>query len=361
MGLEKVLNLRRTVAFRLTLWYAAFFTGCILIAFTVFHFALLRGIHHVQLSAYSLHELLEVYRRFFGASLAGVALSSIFVGWFLARRALSGVEDVRRTAQSIAKGAFDSRVPVKGTGDEVDQLAVTFNGMLGQIETVLCSMKEINDNIAHDLRSPIARMRGIAEMTLASRGSVEDYETVVGRVVEDCDGLLGIINTMLDISEAEAGLMRLGSEEIDMGDMIRDVLDLFGPLIEDKGLNVCFRPSGSLSFQGDTHKIQRVLSNLLDNAIKYTPRGGSITVSAYGSDQAVRVFVRDTGIGIPEPEIPHLFDRFFRGEKSRSDPGNGLGLSLARALVFAHRGTIAVASTPGEGSAFKITLPKVQP
>jgi signal transduction histidine kinase len=168
--LEKIRRLRRTVAFRLALWYAAFFTGCILIAFIAFYIDLLTGIHHVELSRRSLHELLEAYRGFFGISLAGVALASIFVGWFLARRALSGVEDVRQTAQSIAKGAFDSRVPVKGTGDEVDQLAITFNGMLGQIQTVLSSMKEITDNIAHDLRSPITRMRGMRKWRLRARG-----------------------------------------------------------------------------------------------------------------------------------------------------------------------------------------------
>jgi heavy metal sensor kinase len=360
MYFEKILSLRRSVAFRLTIWYAAFFTGCVLIAVTAFYFLLLRGIHHVHLSPYSLHELLEAYRSFFAYSLAGAALGSLFVGWFLARRALSGVTDVRQTAESIAKGAFGSRVSVKGTGDEVDQLAVTFNGMLAQIETVLCSMKEITDNIAHDLRSPITRMRGLAELALASKRSVEDYETVVGRVVEECDRLLGMINTMLDISEAEAGIARLRPVEVDAGEMARDVADLFGPVAEDKRVALDLSESGPLLLHADTQKLQRVLSNLLDNAIKYTPSGGSIMISVYGNDREVRIIVRDTGTGIPPPELSHIFDRFYRGEKSRSEPGSGLGLSLARAFVLAHRGTIAVTSMPGEGSEFTITLPKGQ-
>lgn len=361
MYLGKIHSLIHSVAFRLTVWYAAFFSGCVLIVVTVFHFALLRGIHNVHLSAYSLHELLEAYRRFFGYSLAGVVLGSLFVGWFLASRALSGVKDLRQTAQSIAKGAFGSRVPVKGGGDEVDQLAVTFNGMLSKIETVLFSMKEITENIAHDLRSPITRMRVMAELALASKRSVEDYETVVGRVVEECDRLLGMINTMLDISEAEAGIARLRLVEVDASEMIRDVIDLFGPVAEDKRVAVDLSESGTLSLHADAQKLQRILSNLLDNAIKYTPSGGSIMILADGTDQEVRIIVRDTGAGIPAHELNQIFDRFYRGEKSRSEPGSGLGLSLARAFVLAHRGTIAVTSTPGEGTEFTITLPKGQP
>jgi heavy metal sensor kinase len=360
MYLEKILRLRHIVAFRLTVWYSAFFIGTILIAFITFHFLLLRGIHHVYLSPYSLHELLEAYRRFFGYALAGVALVSIFFGWLLGRRALSGVEDVRQTAQSIAKGEFARRVPVKGTGDEVDQLAVTFNGMIERIESVICSMKDIIDNIAHDLRSPITRMRGVAELALTRKRSVEDYETVVGRVIEECDRLLGMINTMLEISEAEAGIARLRPIEVNAGEMARDVIDLFAPVAEDKHISVILREAGALLLQADAQKLQRVLSNLLDNALKFTPSGGSVMISVYGTDKAVRIIVRDTGTGIPAPELSHIFDRFYRGEKSRSEPGSGLGLSLAQAFVLAHRGTITVTSTPDEGSEFTITLPKGQ-
>jgi signal transduction histidine kinase len=265
---------------------------------------------------------------------------------------------VRRTAQSIAKGTFDSRVPVKGTGDELDQLAVTFNGMLAQVETALSSMKEVNDNIAHDLRSPITRMRGVAEVTLADRASAEEYQVALGRVIEECDRLLGMINTMLDISEAEAGIVQLQLAEVDLGEMMRDVADLFGPLAEGKHVAINFHVAGPLSLQGDARKLQRVLSNLLDNAIKYTPSGGSVMISGYGEDQAVRIVVSDTGMGVPEPELGHIFDRFYRGEKSRSEPGNGLGLSLARALITAHGGTITVTSAPGQGSEFTVTLPR---
>lgn len=358
MFLEKIHRFPRTLAFRLTLWYAAFFTGGISITVIIFEIILLRGIHHVELSPHSLHELLEAYRSFFSYALGGVVFVSLSAGWFLARRALSGVEDVRRTAQSIAKGTFDSRVPVRGTGDELDQLAVTFNGMLAQIETVLSGMKEVNDNIAHDLRSPITRMRGVAEVTLAGKASAEEYQIALGRVIEECDRLLGMINTMLDISEAEAGVVRFQLAEVDLGEMVRDVIDLFSPLAEGKHVTVNLRVAGLLSLQADARKLQRVLSNLLDNAIKYTPSGGSVMISGYGEDRAVRIVVSDTGVGIPGPELSRIFDRFYRGEKSRSEPGNGLGLSLACALITAHHGTITVTSTPGRGSEFTVTLPR---
>ncbi|OPY82231.1 MAG: Alkaline phosphatase synthesis sensor protein PhoR [Syntrophorhabdus sp. PtaU1.Bin153] len=295
--------------------------------------------------------------RFFGVSLAGVAFGSIFVGWFLARRALSGVDDVRQTAQSIAKGAFESRVPVKGTGDEVDQLAVAFNGMLGQIEAVLCSMREITDNIAHDLRSPITRMRGIAEVALATGGCVEEYETVVGRVVEECDRLLGMINTMLDISEAETGVAKLNLERFDIAKMVRDVYELFQPVAEEKAIDLRIDIPDSLFLVGDIRKLQRVVANLLDNALKYTKAHGTVCLSAAPNSTGVMLKVSDTGIGISEKDLPHVFDRFYRCDHSRSEQGSGLGLSLAKAFVGAHGGSISVISTTGAGTEFIVTLP----
>jgi signal transduction histidine kinase len=198
-------------------------------------------------------------------------------------------------------------------------------------------------------------------VALASKGPAGDYETVIGRVIEECDRLLGMINTMLDISEAEAGIARLYPVEVDVGQMARDLIDLFSPVAEDKQVSVTLRVSGDLSLHADVQKLQRVLSNLLDNAIKYTPPGRSVIISVYGTDRAVRVILRDTGIGIPEPDLSHIFDRFYRAEKSRSEPGNGLGLSLARAFVLAHRGSIAATSTPGEGSEFVVPIPKIDP
>jgi signal transduction histidine kinase len=232
--------------------------------------------------------------------------------------------------------------------------------MLARIGTVLGSMKEITDNIAHDLRSPITRMRGVAEMAFFSETTSEEHSSMAGTIVEECDRLLGIINTMLSISEAESGLSKLDLEEIKLMSLLHDVADLFQPLAEDRGMGLSVEGPESLSFPCDRHKLQRVFANLLDNAIKYTPGNGRVIIAAAESGKDVTVAIEDTGPGIPEEDLPRVFDRFFRSEKSRSEPGSGLGLSLARALVLAHRGAITVSSVLGHGSRFTVTLSRVE-
>jgi signal transduction histidine kinase len=357
MYLEKILSLRRTVAFRLTVWYASFFTGGILIAVTAFHFLLLRGIHNVHLSPYSLHELLEAYRSFFGYSLAGVALVSLFVGWFLAKRALSGVVQLTKTANTVAGGALKERVPVKGQQDEIDRLAMTFNTMLDRINALIQGMKETNDSIAHDLRSPITRMRGFAEAELTHHSS-SDAHALAGDVVEQCDRLLGMINTVLDISEAEAGVVKLVIEEVDVAHIVQDAIGLFLPMAEDKNITTKIQAPSGVKCYSDRRKLQRILGNLLDNAIKFTPLGGTIEISVTGDEKETTIGVKDTGIGISEKDITQIFEKFFRADKSRSEAGSGLGLSLARAFVSSLGGSITAISVPGEGSTFTVIVPR---
>jgi signal transduction histidine kinase len=318
----------------------------------------LRGSHNIPPE--TLSGLREDFREYFGIMLIIVLLVSAIIGWVMAKRAFSRVEGISRTATAISEGVFESRVPTSGRKDEIDLLAGNFNIMIERIEGLIRGMKETNDNIAHDLRSAVARIRSAAEVTLTTSSILTEYQAMAGTILEECDRLLVMINTMLDISEAEAGITILRLEDINIEAMVQDMLDLFGPVIEGKNLQVNLRSSGFLSSLADKQKIQRTLSNIFDNATKYTPQDGSIAVSLNGTDYAVHIAVQDTGIGIPEAESAHIFDRFYRGEKSRSTPGSGLGLSLARAFVVAHSGSITVTSTPGEGSEFIITLPKPQ-
>jgi heavy metal sensor kinase len=281
------------------------------------------------------------------------------VGWFMARRAVSGVEAVTRTAQEISAGTLDKRVPVGTRGDEIDQLAATFNQMLGRIQALITEIKEMSDNIAHDLKSPITRIRGMAEVTLTTGKGVEEYENMAAGTVEECDRLLDMINTMLMITKTESGVHPLDYQQVDMPRLVRDACELMGTVAEDKGLSLACETPETLPLVGDPRMIQRILANLLDNAIKYTPSGGSVRVSLSAIDGGeALVTVQDTGMGIPPDDLPHIFERFFRCDQSRSEPGTGLGLSLARALARAHQGDITVTSTLGQGSTFTLTLPR---
>jgi heavy metal sensor kinase len=281
------------------------------------------------------------------------------VGWFMARRAVSGVEAVTRTAREISGGTLDKRVPVGSRDDEIDQLATTFNQMLGRIEALITEIKEMTDNIAHDLKSPITRIRGMAEVTLTTGKAIGEYENMAASTVEECDRLLDMINTMLMITKTESGVHQLEYREVDMASLVRDACELLETVAEDKGLSLACEAPESFPFVVDQRMIQRILTNLLDNALKYTPSGGAVRVSLSEEDGGKAVVaVRDTGPGIPPGDLPHVFERFYRSDHSRSQPGTGLGLSLARALARAHQGDITVTSTLGQGSIFTLILPR---
>jgi signal transduction histidine kinase len=276
----------------------------------------------------------------------------------MARRALLGVEEVTQTAEDISAGDIERRVPLKSRGTEIDSLATTFNDMLDRIHGLIHGMREITDNIAHDLRSPITRIRGVAEMALTSGESMDEYENMAANTIEECDRLLAMIETMLDISELEAGAGILAMAEVDMTRVVEEACELFQPPAEDKGIAVVIEvPAGALVY-GDIQRLQRMVANLLDNAIKYTPPDGTVTVSADGDESMVFVEVKDTGIGISGEDFSDIFERFYRCDPSRSDAGVGLGLSLVMAIARSHGGDVAVTSSPGKGTTFTVSLPR---
>jgi heavy metal sensor kinase len=300
----------------------------------------------------------EAFKRIFIITMTLLIVIAAGVGWFMARQAVSGVEAVTRTAQKISGGSLEERVPVKPRGDEIDQLATTFNQMLDRIQTLLTEIKEMSDNIAHDLRSPIARMRGLAEVTLTTSKSLSEYESMAASTVEECDRLLDMINTMLFISKTEAGLERPSRADVDIGALIRSACELFEPTAEDKHITLNCQAPEKTFLLGDSRMLQRMLSNILDNAVKYTPPGGEVKVSVSEANRDIVITIHDTGIGISGADLTRIFERFYRGDQSRSEPGTGLGLSLARAIARAHGGNITVTSELNQGSTFTITLPK---
>ena len=203
-------------------------------------------------------------------------------------------------------------------------------------------------------------MRGTAETALSENETHAGCRELAGDVIEECDRLTGIINTMLEITETESGIAKLRSDRLDMDDVVQDAVEIFRPVAGDKAINLELTPAGGNAFvKGDKGSLQRVVANLLDNAIKYTPAKGSVRLEVNDSSAEVVVSVADTGIGISAADLPHIFDRFYRVERSRSLPGNGLGLSLANSLVKAHGGKLEVRSQPGIGSTFTVRLPRL--
>jgi heavy metal sensor kinase len=303
-------------------------------------------------------EFLELHRIVFIPVLAVMAIIAPILGWLMARRALSGVEEVTRTAIEISKGAMDKRVPFKARGEEIERLATTFNYMLDRINLLIRGMREMSDNIAHDLRSPLARIRGVAEMVLTTSTTAEEHKAMAASMLEECDRLLGMINAMLDIAEAESGAGEIKLEEVDLVRVVERACELFQAIAEDNGVTIAAELPDSCLVYGETRKLQRMVANLLDNALKFTPSKGTVTVSLKADNGQVAIAVSDTGIGISEDDLPHVFKRFYRCDNSRAQQGTGLGLSLVKAIAGSLGGTVNATSHLGKGSTFTVTLPQ---
>jgi len=299
---------------------------------------------------------LETFRKVFVPSIMIIMVFSTLIGWFMASHALAGLKGVTKTALDISEGAFEKRVQVYAKGDEIEQLAVAFNRMLDRIHDLVKGLKEVTDDIAHDLRTPIARIRGLAEAELNAGKSGDESKKLAADTVEECDNLLHMINTMLEISETEAGIGQASKVQAELTQVIGEALDLFRPIAEEKNVHLVSQLPDRVLIRGNIHGLQRIIVNLLDNAIKYTPAGGTVSVSLRDENDPVEIVVHDTGIGISEEDLPLVFNRLYRCDSSRSQPGFGLGLSLALAVARAHGGNITATSQPGRGSTFTVTL-----
>jgi len=303
-------------------------------------------------------ELADAFLQAYLVTLVAVVLLGAPIGWFLAHRALGGVKAITRTATEIADGALDRRVSAPAGGDELDRLAQTFNLMIDRIQTLIAGMREMTDTLAHDLRSPLARVRASAEMMLTGDGSEEEWRTMASDAIAEADRMLEIINVTLDITEAESGAARLERQEFDLAEVVETAADLFQTIAEDRQISLRVQVPEHCPIHGDRYRIQRVVANLLDNALKYTGAHGTVRITLLDGDEQVRLEIADTGPGIDESDVNRIFERFYRGDRSRTEPGNGLGLSLALAFVRIHGGSITVDSEPGLGSTFAVILPR---
>ena len=305
---------------------------------------------------------IAIFKKIFLITMSALILTAVLVGWFMARRALSGVEAVTRTARQISESDLGRRVPIMAHHEEIDRLAVTFNQMLDRIEKLVAGIREMGDNIAHDLKSPVTRIRGMAEISLSDSSGGGDELTLAGSTIEECDRLLDMINTMLMISKTDAGVGDLTMEPVNMADVVRSAAALFAPLAEDKELFLTCEIPEPLMVEGDLKMLQRAVANLVDNAIKYTPASGNIDIRGFCDKgiEKISISIKDTGLGIGRGDLPKIFNRFFRCDQSRAVGGSGLGLSLARAIAHEHGGEIDVESTLGKGSVFTFCLPSMQ-
>lgn len=303
---------------------------------------------------------LEERRRVFGVVVSAAQWSFLVVivlglggGLFVARRVLTRIDAMTGTTQRIMAGDLSERLPVGRSGDELDRLAGNLNAMLERIEALMRGLKEVSDNIAHDLKTPLTRLRNRAEEALARSGNEADYRSALERTIEESDGLIRTFNALLMIARAESGQAREDMTDFDGADVARDIHELYEPLAEDKGL-VLSVEAEQAPLHGNRELISQALANLVENALKYgqPPNGASgsanVTIGAKTEGGEVLLSVADRGAGIPEADRARAVERFVRLEASRTLPGSGLGLSLASAVATLHGGELRLSdNSPG--------------
>jgi signal transduction histidine kinase len=294
---------------------------------------------------------------------AGLALALLtpLAGYWLAVRATRPIAGIVHTAASLRPTRLGDRLAVRGSGDELDQLAETINRLLDQVADHVDRQRQFLADAAHELRGPLAAIRSSLECTVSRERSADEYRTALGDVLEETAHLATLTNDLLLLAEADHEPAAGASATVDIDLIARDAVAMFGAAAEDRGIDLHVMSVPPMVTRGDAAQFRRVIGNLLDNAIRFTPAGGRVRVSlsSAGDDGAVLLEIRDTGIGIAPADVPRVFDRFFKADPARTrggDRGGGLGLPICRAIVERHGGTIAVASEPGRGTTVTVRL-----
>ena len=279
--------------------------------------------------------------------------------WWTAGAALAPLSQLAADARRIGIGTLDRRLPVRGGGDQLDEVATAFNDTLVRLEAAVGEMRQFSSALAHELRTPLAALRGEIELGLLKRRWPPEHESTLTSQIEEIDKLTRLIHQLLTLARADAGEIPVARQTVDLVAMASAVTEHLEPVAQSRDLHLRCDARGPVSVVGDGGWLERLLLNLLDNAMKFTPKGGSVSLSVARDGDRARIDVRDTGIGMPADVIPHIFERFYRADPARSSvrEGAGLGLSLVKWIVDRHQGWIQVDSQPGKGSTFTIWLP----
>jgi signal transduction histidine kinase len=318
--------------------------------------------YYLQLGLGTLNRvrLLGLFRRNFLLISLVVVAGGFVAGTVTAARSLSPIARVNEAARNIIRtGRIRERIPEEDARGEMRELVVYFNRMLSRVERLVQGIKETVETVAHDLRTPLTRIRGNAELALqqVNSGDSSSVREALASTVEETDDVLRMLNTLMDITEAESGVLRLKEDEVYLPGLLEEVRDLYDFVAEDAGVRLTVEVPEPISITADPVRLRQVVANLVDNGIKYTPPGGSVSLAARNREGGVEITVRDTGVGIEEGDRERVWDRLYRGSPGRGNRGMGLGLSLVKAVVEAHKGRVTLESEPGKGSTFSIFLP----
>jgi len=302
---------------------------------------------------------LALFRRVCGAGLALATILSVVAGRILSRRSLRPVQTLTETAGRIGAETLGERVRLVGTDDELDRLAETINRMLDRIERHVDQVQQFTADASHELRSPLAALRGNAEVALTRNRPAEELRRVLENSIEHYDRLSRIAEDLLLLAKADTGHQIVRKEGVRLGRAVRSVADLYGPMACDHGIELVLGDCQEIRLEGDGARLRQLIGNLLDNAIKNTKTRGRITVSLTPMNGNARLEISDTGSGIPAHHLSRVFDRFYRVDRARSAQhgGTGLGLSICRMIAECHGGSIDIASSPGEGTSVVVTIP----
>ena len=300
-----------------------------------------------------------VYSVIFFSIMTCITVVGGVVGWFVSRKFIQCVGEVTIAAKQISAGDYKVRINNPYPDSEIRELVAMFNNMIETTERLMNELRMVTDNVAHDLRTPLTRMSGRIELALTDRNGNCDYQEVCIALANECERMKKLVNTILEISRNTSNPGALQLATVDLGDMITELHELMQPLAMDKELELkLVVPDYPVYVQADLVKVQRLASNLLENALKFTSEGGSVTLVIEDLEEQILFKVIDTGVGISPQEQQHVFERFFRSDSSRSHIGNGLGLALVHSIVKAHKWDIKLESTLGVGSTFIVSIPK---